>query len=98
MISTPLGHFERSGGHVACAFGGQIEGLWLVVLHRHDDLLHVEDDVDDILDHALDRAELVLGTLDLQRRDRGTRESERARSDAGCCRGCNRNRARVVRQ
>ncbi len=46
------------------------EALDAVALHLDRDVLHVEDDVDDILAHAGDRGELVQHAVDVDRGDR----------------------------
>src|SRR6185312_10945216 len=40
-------------------------------VHAHGELLDVQDDVDDVLAHALERGELVHDAVDLHRRHRG---------------------------
>ena len=56
-------------------------GIELVVgVHLEADLLQVEDDLADILEHAGNRAELVENPFDLDRGHRGTLQARKERS------------------
>ncbi len=67
----PGGELEVAGGHVAGAFGREVNGLLVDAVQLDHDPLDVEDDVDDVLDDAGHCRELVLDTFDLDRRDGG---------------------------
>ena len=60
-------------GHFTGTLGLQTHGLHgvFVALERDDHVLDVEDQVGDIFHDTFERAELVLGTLDLDAGDRG---------------------------
>ena len=55
---------------VARTFGGETHGAWSFAIHRDDDALDVQDDVDDIFENAWNRREFVSHALDLDLGDR----------------------------
>jgi hypothetical protein len=71
---------DEVGGDVARALGGEAHGLGFIALEADDEVLDVEDDVGDVLHHALHGGELVLDALDLHGDDRGA--LERGEQDA----------------
>src|SRR3954470_16843628 len=62
------------GGDVTGTRLAQVHGDRLVVLRGDDQALEVEDDLRDVFLDALDRRELVEDAVDLDARDRGTRD------------------------
>ena len=62
---------EVAGGHGAGPLGLERDGLGVARIGLEQDALEVEDDVGDILGATLDRAELVIHALDLDRRNGG---------------------------
>src|SRR5690606_5886779 len=53
------GHVEHGGGDLAGVLGAQRQGHGVVVVHLHDQVLEVEDDLHDILLDPVDGRELV---------------------------------------
>ncbi len=62
--------FDVAGGHFARALLFQGQTLGTFAMHAKRDLLEVQDDVGDILPHALDGRKLVQNGINLHRRDR----------------------------
>ena len=66
-----LVQFDVAGGDFAFLVDGEEEGLRLARMGAKEHLLEVQDDVGDILDHAFDGGEFVLGAIDLDGGDGG---------------------------
>ena len=62
---------DHSRGHLGRPAGGELEALRPLALHAERDLLHVEDDIGDILADTREARELMKHVLDLDRRDGG---------------------------
>ena len=66
-----VGRLDVLGGDVAVFVDVEHDAVRVVVVRVEFDLLEVEDDLDDVLDDAGDGLELVVHTVDLDRRDGG---------------------------
>ena len=71
---------DVGGGHVTGTRLAQVHGDRLVVLGGDDETLEVEDDLGDVLLDPLDGRELVEDVVDLDARDRGTRDRAEERT------------------
>ena len=65
---------DHARGDLGRAGGGKVEALGPLAFHLERDLLHVEDDVGDVLADAGEARELVKHALDLDRGDGGALE------------------------
>jgi hypothetical protein len=75
-----------------------LQGDRLALLGDDRDLLEVEDDVGDVLDHAIDALELVVYSVDADGGDGGAPRWSSGERGGGSCRRCVRSRLRTARR
>ena len=79
---------ELTGGDLTRALGFEGQEGRLVAVDLERDLLEIEDDVGDVFDDTRHRRELMVGALDLDRRDGGTGNRRKQRPPQSIADGC----------